>query len=100
VVEWFESGGTVKLEELCDSAAMLHRLKPVPSLLDNVGALGVARDADNARLASAAEFILEGLYAHKRLTRSEELGFSAEPKRQEPVSMGEQKPPQYRRRLN
>ena len=100
VVEWFEAGGAVKLEELCDSAAMLHRLKPVRSLLANVRALGVDRDADSARLASAAEFILEGLYAHKRLTRSEELGFSAEPRRHEPVSVDEQQPPQYRRRLN
>jgi len=100
VVEWFESGGTLKLEELCDSDTMLQRLKPVRSLLANVGALGVPRDAPSARLASAAEFILEGLHAHRRLNRSEELGFSAEPKRHEPVAVDEEKPPQYRRRLN
>jgi magnesium chelatase subunit I len=28
--------------------------------------------------ASAAEFILEGLYAHRRISRSEERGFSSE----------------------
>ncbi len=32
--------------------------------------------------ASAAEFVLEGLYAHRRISRSEERGFAAEEKRQ------------------
>jgi magnesium chelatase subunit I len=35
---------------------------------------------------AAAEFLLEGMYAHKRLSRSEERGFSAQekaPRRQE-----------------
>ena len=34
-----------------------------------------------ARLLSAAEFVLEGLYAHKRISRSEERGFFGEPPR-------------------
>jgi magnesium chelatase subunit I len=29
---------------------------------------------------AAAEFLLEGMYAHKRLSRSEERGFSAQEK--------------------
>ena len=29
---------------------------------------------------SGAEFLLEGMYAHKRLSRSEERGFSAQEK--------------------
>jgi magnesium chelatase subunit I len=31
--------------------------------------------------AGAAEFILEGLYAHRRISRNEEAGFTAEPRR-------------------
>ena len=31
--------------------------------------------------ASAAEFILEGLYSHRRISRSEEYQFSGEEKR-------------------
>jgi magnesium chelatase subunit I len=36
-------------------------------------------DAPEAGVA-AAEFLLEGMYAHKRLSRSEERGFSAQEK--------------------
>ena len=100
VVQWFESGGSVKLDELVDSATIVQRLRPVRTLLNSVAALGITQDAGNAELASAAEFILEGLYAQKRISRTEELGFMAEPKKHEPVSVDEEKPPGYRRRLN
>jgi magnesium chelatase subunit I len=32
------------------------------------------------KVVSAAEFLLEGMYAHKKLSRSEERGFSAQEK--------------------
>ena len=35
---------------------------------------------------SAAEFILEGLYAHRRISRNEERGFAAEEKRERDAS--------------
>jgi len=38
--------------------------------------------------AAAAEFILEGLYAHRRLSRNEEMAFVAEPRRREPPEEG------------
>jgi len=43
---------------------------------------------------SAAEFVLEGLYAHKRIGRSEERVFSAgeKPVRREPT-YGREEPP-------
>jgi len=44
---------------------------------------------------SAAEFVLEGLYAHKRIGRSEERVFTAgekQPKRTEP-GFGREEPP-------
>jgi len=40
---------------------------------------------DHAHGAAAAEMILEGLWAHRRIGRSEERGFFAEkPKQQDP----------------
>ena len=49
---------------------------------------------------AAAEFILEGLYAHRRIGRTEERGFSAEekPARREQESRPER--PNLRRPLN
>jgi magnesium chelatase subunit I len=41
-------------------------------------ALDVGAKDDPAVVTSAAEFILEGLWAHKRINRSEERGYFAE----------------------
>jgi len=53
---------------------------------------------------SAAEFILEGLHAHKRIGRSEERVFKAGEKRPEPAREKsfepEEKPYRQRRQFN
>jgi magnesium chelatase subunit I len=101
IVRWFESGGALKLEELADSATLVRRMKPVQGLFGNLKVLGVAEGDPAAVLASAAEFILEGLYAQKRISRSEEMGFYAEAKPKPPVSVDKLKlPPDYRRGFN
>ena len=41
---------------------------------------------------AAAEFLLEGLYAHKRISRNEETGFTAGERRREPPDEGKAKP--------
>jgi magnesium chelatase subunit I len=48
-------------------------------------------DAPESAVA-AAEFLLEGMYAHKRLSRSEERGFTA----QEKTSRKQERPDQER----
>jgi magnesium chelatase subunit I len=81
VVQWFEMGGELKVPTNASSAELLNQLKRIPGLFDHLDALGVRAKADAATLTSAAEFILEGLWAHKRINRSEERGFFAEPRR-------------------
>ena len=43
--------------------------------MEKTGALGLGANEPDAVRASAAEFILEGLYAHRRISRNEESGF-------------------------
>jgi magnesium chelatase subunit I len=77
VIQWFEMGGELKLPESASAAEELQALQRIQGLLENVEALGA--DASDAPLAAAAgEFILEGLWAQKRISRSEERGFYAE----------------------
>jgi magnesium chelatase subunit I len=47
--------------------------------------------------ASAGEFILEGLHAHRKISRSEERGFAAE-ERKRPVQEPEESPRARQRR--
>ena len=78
IVQWFEAGGELKLPSNASSADTLAQLKKIPGLFDHFEALGVGSSADAAKKASAAEFVLEGLWAHKRIHRSEERGFYAD----------------------
>jgi magnesium chelatase subunit I len=78
VVQWFELGGELKLPAQASSAEVLAQLKKIHGLLEHLEPLGVKPKDDAAMQASAAEFILEGLWAHKRISRSEERGYFAE----------------------
>jgi magnesium chelatase subunit I len=80
-VQWFESGGELKLPELIATTQRYQQLAKVQGLLDNIGRLGITNRKDEAHAAAAAEMILEGLWAHRRIGRSEERGFYAEKQR-------------------
>ncbi len=78
VVQWFEMGGELKFPESAAAAETLTQLKRIQGLVDQIDRLGVGGKDDPAVKASAAEFILEGLWAHKRISRNEERGYYAE----------------------
>ncbi len=86
VVQWFELGGSLKLDELAPSDKMLSELGKIQGLLEKTKRLGLGASEPGAVRAGAAEFILEGLYAHRRISRNEEAGFTAEVRRREPPS--------------
>jgi magnesium chelatase subunit I len=88
VVQWFELGGSLKLEETAPSAKMVKELGRIQGLMEKTGLLGLGASEPDAVRAAAAEFILEGLYAHRRLSRNEEMAFVAEPRRREPPDEG------------
>jgi len=99
IVQWFELGGSLKLDETQDSTAMVKQLANIQGLMDKTAALGLGASEPDALRASAAEFILEGLYAHRRINRNEELGFTAgERKRENPEGGEGRRPP--RRQFN
>ena len=101
VVQWFDLGGTLKLDENVDSSTMLKQLSGIQGLMDKLKALGLNANEPDAVRASAAEFILEGLHAHRRISRSEERGFAAEEKRREPRDEGGRgERPNFRRQYN
>ena len=87
VVQWFDLGGEIQLRDSTGAHEMLQKLRGIQGLLDKLSALGLSGKEPSEMLASAAEFILEGLYAHKRIGRSEERTFTAgekQPRREKP----------------
>ncbi|MEJ2008031.1 MAG: magnesium chelatase [Acidobacteriota bacterium] len=87
LVQWFELGGTLKYEEGAPTPDLYSQFKKIQGLLEKTQNLGIKAKDDPALLVSGAEFILEGLYALKKISRNEELGFYVE--RQKPESVDE-----------
>jgi magnesium chelatase subunit I len=83
VVQWFEAGGELKIPDLISTGQRYQQLSKVQGLMEHVAKLGVTNRKDEAHAAAAAEMILEGLWAHRRIGRSEERGFYAEKQRQQ-----------------
>jgi magnesium chelatase subunit I len=101
VVQWFDLGGSLKLDETVDSAGMVQQLGGIQGLLEKTNALGLTANEPDAVRAAAAEFILEGLHAHRRISRNEERGFAAEEKKREaPREEAKPERPNFRRQYN
>jgi len=101
VVQWFELGGEIKLSDTASAQEILEGLKNIQGLTDKLAPVGIKAKERPEVLVSAAEFVLEGLHAHRRIGRTEERVFGAEkqPKRQErPFERGDDDPPPMRNR--
>ena len=80
IEQWFNLGGAVRIDDDQPSQAILEELKQIQGLFPQLSPISV-KVSDGPEVAvSGAEFLLEGMYAHKRLSRSEERGFSAQEK--------------------
>ena len=87
LVQWFDLGGEVQLRDSASAQETLHKLRGIQGLLEKLSGLGLTGKEPSEVLVSGAELILEGLYAHKRIGRSEERTFTAgekQPRREKP----------------
>jgi magnesium chelatase subunit I len=93
VIQWFEIGGELKLPEAATASEELTALQRIQGLMEHIELLG-ANETDAALASAAGEFILEGLWAQKRIARNEERGYYAErPKNPEPRDLPGRTPP-------
>jgi len=76
IVAWFDEGGALKISGDERSTACLEGFGVVPGLLDLVNQLGLAPPSDTPTAVAGCELVLEGLAAQKRISRSDELGYS------------------------
>ncbi len=82
IEQWFNLGGTVQLNDAQPAAASLAELQQIQGLLEKLAPLKIASKSSPELSVSAAEFLLEGMYAHKRISRAEERVFTAAEKKQ------------------
>jgi magnesium chelatase subunit I len=77
VVEWFDLGGSLQLSDTTTAADVLQHAGQVQGLVELAHAAGVPKNASKPLLAAGVDFALEGLYALKKISRSEERGYHA-----------------------
>ena len=75
VVEWFDLGGSLQLSDTMSASDVIAHARQVQGLEQLAYAAGVPTEASAPLLASGIDFVLEGLYATKKISRSEERGY-------------------------
>jgi magnesium chelatase subunit I len=81
-VHWFDNGGTVLLGDGLPASALVVEASKVPGLMKLAERAGLPPGAPAPLVAAAVDFVLEGLYAQKRIGRTEAGGYvGSEPAR-------------------
>jgi magnesium chelatase subunit I len=77
IVEWFDLGGSLQLSDTLSADEVLAHAKEVQGLVELAHAAGIPPKAAPQLLASGIDFVLEGLYALKKISRNDERGYHA-----------------------
>lgn len=76
-VKWFDEGNKLLLSDMAGAEECVMLLEAVPELIETtLVPLEFSRD-NPEKLVSACEFVLEGLYAENKITRTEDGGYEA-----------------------
>jgi magnesium chelatase subunit I len=75
VLEWFDLGGSLQLSDTMSAKEVIEHARQVQGLTDLAYAAGIAKNAPQPLLAAGIDFVLEGLYATKKISRSDERGY-------------------------
>jgi magnesium chelatase subunit I len=72
VVTWFERGGTLELSDMTSGDAFLGAVDAITGLDHLMTVAGASKRDEHPLRASSADFVLEGLCALKKISRSDE----------------------------
>jgi magnesium chelatase subunit I len=91
VIDWFERGGTLDLSDTSSADDLLGAVDAIDGFEDVARALGTAARSSPPARAAVADFILEGLCALKKISRTEHGQLFASPSPARPRDRGEQR---------
>jgi len=77
VVEWFDLGGSLPLSDGTSAQDVVAQTRTVQGLLQLAEQTGLPPGAAAPTVAAAIDFVLEGLCAQRKISRSDERGYSA-----------------------
>jgi len=70
-IAYFDEGGVLQISETASTEASWQALDSVPGLMEAVEQSGLVEDGDREGAVAVAELLLEGLAAHRRISRAE-----------------------------
>jgi len=76
-VHWFDEGNKLLMSDTASAEECIGLLDSVPQLIESTLVPLEFRRTDAAKLVSACEFVLEGLYAQNKISRNESGGYEA-----------------------
>lgn len=82
IIDWFELGGSLRVPSESSTKECMDQFRGIQGLLDKADAIFGSGNHSMEQLVAAAEFILEGLYAQKKISRNEERVFQAVERKQ------------------
>ena len=91
VIEWFDLGGSLMLSDNTSAEEVIAQTRGVQGLRELAEQAGLPPGAPAPVVASAIDFVLEGLCAQRKISRNDERGYGAAepqqrraPRREEP----------------
>ena len=76
-IRWFDEGNKLLLSDTASADECVMLLETIPELIESTLVPLEFTRKDRAKLVSACEFVLEGLYAQNKISRNEEGGYEA-----------------------
>jgi magnesium chelatase subunit I len=76
-IRWFDEGNKLLLSDTASAEECVGLLESVPQLFESTLVPLEFSGKDKAKLVSACEFVLEGLYAQNKIARNEAGGYEA-----------------------
>jgi magnesium chelatase subunit I len=72
IIDWFERGGTIELSDSTSAAELLGAVETIAGLDAVTAVVGISRRDPDPMRASGADFVLEGLCALKKISRTDD----------------------------
>jgi magnesium chelatase subunit I len=77
IVDWFDIGGSLQADDALSAHDLITRAQAVQGLVELASTLAEGGASSGPALASAIDFVLEGLYAQKKIGRTDDWNYQA-----------------------
>tara|TARA_B100001123_G_scaffold358242_2_gene412961 strand:- start:586 stop:2103 length:1518 start_codon:yes stop_codon:yes gene_type:complete len=88
IVEWFEMGGTLQISDTSTAEELIEAVNNIQGIQELLKHIGIVEKDSASMVAAAIDFVFEGLYAERKISRTIENEYRAieKPRRSAPVT--------------